>query len=261
VIAAVEHHHLRPPGKDTADRDRQQICFRAGVGEPHALQSETIAHGAGEPCLGQVGAAEVDPGIQRAVQRGADLRVRVTVDPGSVLTEKVDIFCAIQVAQPAALAARDAERERCVVQDGPRVAAWHHGCRFDEPSETLRIARDVGFLRLGERRIDVGVAQFRLAHGILRSVEASVPVRPAVRQPAALRLSDRRSTSMTTTSPEGAGRMDLKGTSGAFHFPKPGIWSHDISTLLRWDAWRVAMGAYGAAVPISLTCPASRAGS
>ena len=141
VVAAVEHHHLGTPGEDAADRDRQQVRLGAGVGEAHALQPEAVAYRAGELRLGQVGAAEVDPGVQRAIQRGADLRVRVAVDAGGVFAEEVDVFGAVEVPQPAALAACDADRERRVVQHGARVAARHHRGRFDEAGEALRIAR------------------------------------------------------------------------------------------------------------------------
>ena len=166
-----------------ADRDRQQVRLGAGVGEPHALQPEAVAHGAGELRLDQVAAAEVDAGIQRAIHRGADLRMRMAIDPRGVLAEEIDVFGAVEVPQPAALAARDADRERRVVQHGARVAAGHHRGRLDKPGKALRIARHIGFLRLGQRRIDVGVAQFRLAHGVLRSVVRSLPVGYCLAQP------------------------------------------------------------------------------
>ena len=141
VVAAVEHHHLRPPGEDAADRDRQQVRFGAGVGEPHPLQPEALAHGAGELRLGQVGAAEVDAGVQRAIHRGTDHRMRMAVDAGGVFAEEVDVLGAVEVPQPAALAACDAEREGRIVQHGARVAARHDGGRLDEAGEALGIAR------------------------------------------------------------------------------------------------------------------------
>ena len=147
--------------------------------------------------LGQVGAAEVDAGVQRSVHRGADHRMRVAVDAGGVFAQEVDVLGAVEVPQPAALAARDAERERRVVQHGARVAAGHHRGRLDEAGQALRVARDVGFLGLGQRRVDVGVAQFRLAHGVLRSVGASLPGR---QQPVQLRARRR-----FTTEAHGAG--------------------------------------------------------
>ena len=115
-----------------AERDRQQVRLGAGVGEAHALQPEALAHRAGEPRLDQVGAAEIDPGVQRAIHRGADHRMRVAIDAGGIFAEEVDVFGAVEVPQPAALAARDAERKRRVVQHGARVAAGHHRGRFDD---------------------------------------------------------------------------------------------------------------------------------
>ena len=96
------------PVKMRADGDRQQVGLGAGVGEAHALQPEAVAHGAGELRLQQVVRAEVDAGIQRAIHRGADHRMRVAIDAGGVFAEEVDVLGAVHVPQPAALAARNA---------------------------------------------------------------------------------------------------------------------------------------------------------
>ena len=67
------------------------------------------------------------------IARGADHRMRMAVDPGGVFAEEVDVLGAVEIPQPAAGAARDAEREGREVQHRARVAAGHDGGRLDEP--------------------------------------------------------------------------------------------------------------------------------
>ena len=76
-------------------------------------------------------------------------------------------------------------RERRIMQHGPRIAAGHNGSRLDEAVEAPGIALDVGFLRLGERRVDIGIAQLQVAHGVLHRAgrTGSVPVGRLSAQP------------------------------------------------------------------------------
>ena len=69
----------------------------------------------------------------------------------------------VGVPQPAALAARQQEREGRVEQHAPRVAARQVRRGLPMRGEARRVARDIGLARLGQGRIQRGVRQ-RLGH-------------------------------------------------------------------------------------------------
>ena len=101
----------------------------------------------------------------------------MAVDAGGVFAEEIDVLGAVEVPQPATFATRDADREWRIVQHGARIAAGHDRGRLDEAGKALRITGYIGFLGLGQHRNDVRVVQFRLAHGVLRWIDASLPGR------------------------------------------------------------------------------------
>ncbi len=168
VVAAPEHHHLGPAGEVPREADRHQVRLGARVGEAHPLQPEAGADGPGEARLGDGVAAEVDAVVERAVDRRADDGVGVAIEARGVFAQEIDIFGAIQVPQPAPLPAREAERERVVMQHGAGIAPGHHRGRLDGAREAFRVARDIRLARLGQRRLDGGIAQGGLAHAGLR---------------------------------------------------------------------------------------------
>ena len=57
------------------------------------------------------------------------------------------------------------EGEGRIVQHRAGIATGHHRGRLDVAGEAGGSARHVGFLRLVERRVDVGIAQGGVGHG------------------------------------------------------------------------------------------------
>jgi len=101
---------------------------------------------------------------------GADHRMGMAVDAGRVFAQHVDVLVPVDVPQPAALAARDGEREWRIVQRRARVAARHRLAGLVMARQALLVARGIGLARLGERGVQVRIDQGLIGHGSLSSV-------------------------------------------------------------------------------------------
>ncbi len=141
VIAAAKDQDLGPAGDGAGGADRHQIGLGAGIGEAHQVDRRKAgAHRRGKPRLGLVLRAEIEPARECLLDRPADRRVRVAVDPGGELAEKIGIFVTVEVPQPRALAARHRQRERVDMDRGAGVAAGHRRARLAVLGEAFRIA-------------------------------------------------------------------------------------------------------------------------
>jgi hypothetical protein len=143
VVSPFEHEHslaFRPKRKR---RDkRHQICLGAGIGEPHELnRCKARTDRLRKVRLVLIRAAEYHALRERVANRPLNDRMRVAVQSGRIFTEKIEIFDAIEVSQPLALAARKSHRERAVMEHASRVAARHVGCRAVVSALALRAAR------------------------------------------------------------------------------------------------------------------------
>ena len=171
VVAAVEHHDLGglgpalALGEDAGAGQRHHVALGAGVGEAHQVdRRHAVGDQLGELGLVGVAAAVVPAVVQRAVDGGADHRMRVAVDAGGVFAQHVDVFVAVGVPQAAALAAHDGERERRIVQRRAGVAARHRLARFLVAAEALGIAVGIGLARLDERGLQIRIDQGLIGH-------------------------------------------------------------------------------------------------
>ena len=127
VVAAVEHHHLAPPGVHGGHRNREQVGFGARVGEAQALHRFKARADLGRQ-HGLAGGMRCQAQAlrQRRLDRLPYHRIGVAVQAGGEFPQGVEVTVAIGVPQPASLAARHGQREGLVEQHGAGVSARHH---------------------------------------------------------------------------------------------------------------------------------------
>src|SRR5215510_16302074 len=98
--------------------------------------------------------------------------MRVPVEAGGELAEKVEVTVAVQVVECGALGAGEGDGKRRIVQHGASIAAWHRGSGLVLALQALRVGARVAGLGLGEcrrERVVVGVAlscRDRAAHAL-----------------------------------------------------------------------------------------------
>ena len=182
MIAAVEHHDLGgldpalALGEDAGAGQRHDVALGAGVGEAHQVdRRHAVGDQLGELALVGVAAAIVPAVVQRAVDGGADHRMGVAVDAGGIFAQHVDIFVAVGIPQPAALAAHHGQRKRRVMQGRAGVAAGHRLAGFLVAGEALGVAVDIGLARLDESGLQVRIDQGLIGHGTLLSNSSASP--------------------------------------------------------------------------------------
>ena len=93
--------------------------------------------------LGEAVRAEIDPAVERRVDRLADRRMRMAVKPGGELAEEIGVFVPVSIPQMRTLALHHRQRERLGIDRRARVAARHRGAsRFVERGRLfgLRVA-------------------------------------------------------------------------------------------------------------------------
>ena len=138
-------------------------------------------------------AAEVPARIQRRIDRIADNRIAVAIQPGGVLTQHIGVSMAIRIPHPAALATHHRQRKGGVEQHGAGVAARHDGGGLHMRGKAGGIAGDVVFPLLRQCRVQAAVGK-RLAH----------PVYPCSQ-----------CTSFSRPPPAGGGRLPRRSWLGA----------------------------------------------
>ncbi len=176
VIAAGEDQDLGPAGDRARGTDRHQIGLGAGIGEAHQLdRREARAHRRGKTRLGLAMRAEIEPAGQRVLDRAANRRVRMAVDPGGELAEEIGVFVPVEVPQMRPLAARHRQWERVDMDRGAGVAARHRGTGLAVLGEALRVLRPVLLLGFGERRREIDVGGLGLDHLCPEACGASGP--------------------------------------------------------------------------------------
>ena len=165
MIAAGENQDLGTTGQGDRGADRHQVGLGAAIGEAHQLdRRKARADRRGKTRLGGAMRAEIDPAVERPVERAADQRVRMAVQAGGELRQEIDIFMAVEVPQMGALAPRHRQRERLDKDRRTGVAAGQRGAGLLVLREALRVARAVHLLRLAERRGDVDIGGMIRAH-------------------------------------------------------------------------------------------------
>ena len=165
MIAAGEHQDLGPAGDRACGADRHQIGLGAGIGEAHQIDRRKAgAHRRGKPRLGLALRAEIEPAVERLLDRAADRRVRVAVDPGGELAEEIDVFVTVEIPQRRPLPARHGQRERVDMDRGAGVAARHRRAGQAVLGEAFRVVGAVALLGLGECGGEVDVGGTDLGH-------------------------------------------------------------------------------------------------
>src|SRR5262249_52342883 len=93
MIASPEYQYVRPPRGGARSAARHQIGLGAGIREAHELDRwEPRADRRRETRLERVVCAEIETAVERRLDRAADRRMRMAVNPGRKLAEEIDIF-------------------------------------------------------------------------------------------------------------------------------------------------------------------------
>jgi hypothetical protein len=106
VVGTPERQNPPPAGHVQGQGERHEVRLGAGVREPHEVHAgEAAAQQLGELVLEAVGAAETDASAEGRAHGRDDLRVRVPVEAGSEVAQKVGVTGAVDRPEVRTLAA------------------------------------------------------------------------------------------------------------------------------------------------------------
>src|SRR5262245_57233741 len=121
------------PGNEPGRAYRHQVGFGAGVAETNQFaRRKTLTDKLRQVCLVAIGPAQQDSVRQRNLDRASYCRMRVAIEAGGVLTEKVSIDVTVEIPQTASFAPDDRHRERRVEQNAAGISSGHRSAGFGE---------------------------------------------------------------------------------------------------------------------------------
>src|SRR5215472_12689796 len=98
VVASLENQNFQPASDRACGADRHQICFGAGIGEPHQLdRREAGTDRRREARLGRVVSAKIEAAFERLLDRPPDYGMRMAKHPGGELAEEIDVFVPVEI--------------------------------------------------------------------------------------------------------------------------------------------------------------------
>ena len=156
VIAAPRDRDARATGDHASQGDGHEIGLGARVGEAHEFEGrESVDECAGKARLVDVVSGEADAIIECRSHRIKDGLLAMAVEASGVLPQHVDVLMPIYVDNTLRRAARDAQRERRVVEHGAGVAARHDLAGVNMHCRADRSLTDVVLARLRQRRVEI----------------------------------------------------------------------------------------------------------
>ena len=180
VIGVLEGHDARSLAVEGAQRrEGHQIGLGAGIGEADQLdRREAGTDRRCKPRLVLVRAAQHRALVDGLLLRRLDHRFGMAVEPGGVFAEEIDIFHAVDIGQPVALAPRPDQGKGREMQHGAGIAARHMLGGLLLPRRALGVAGAIMGLGLLQRLIEIGIGQMScglagldIGHGLTGSME------------------------------------------------------------------------------------------